>query len=543
MKKGKYLYIIALIFAVALLGFKNDIYFQINKSFDIFSNIYRLILENYVLEIDTETLVKGGIEGMLKTLDPYTEYFDEEDAEELEYFASGAYTGLGISVSVIDSQLTITGIRDDYPAYESGIKVGDRIFKIDTNFVLNISSEKLRDFTKGEQGTKLNMFVININNDTTQHILSRELIKMDNIPFYDIIDKNVAYIKLDRFTRTSASDLKKAIYELRKKITLKGLILDLRDNPGGLLDASVKVAELFLPSNSLIVTTKRRNSEKTGEFFTFNTPLEPDVPLCVLINDGSASASEIVAGAIQDYDRGIIVGKKSFGKGLVQSIFDVPYKGHLKMTTSKYYTPSGRCIQRLDFAEKYQGKVVKNASDTVEFRTKNGRKVYELTGILPDTIINNDINNPLIEELINNHVFFEFAGEFAKNNNSKDIELTKNDLLFDNFIKFVKKSDLKYSNSIFSSIANIKKELEKNVSAKKSLETVEVLESDIKESLIKDLMRYKSELLYIIKYEIYLRFYNETRIQKQSVMSDQLIKKSIELLLSENYKRLLNSNN
>lgn len=422
------------------MGFKNDIYLQINKSFDIFSNIYRLILENYVLEIDTETLIKGGVEGMLKTLDPYTEYYDAKDTGELEYFASGAYTGLGISVSVIDSQLTITEVRENYPAYKSGIKVGDKIYKIDSNIVININSEKLRDFTKGEQGTKLTMYVINNKNDTTEHIVTREIIKMENISFYDILDSNVAYIKLDRFTKTTATDMKKAIYDLRKKGKFNGMIIDLRDNPGGLLDASVKVAELFLPENSLIVTTKRRNSEKTGEFYTYNKPLEPDVPLCILINEGTASASEIVAGAIQDYDRGIIVGKKSFGKGLVQSIFDVPYNGHLKMTTSKYYTPSGRCIQRLDFAEKYQDNGVNNAKDTVQYSTKNGRKVYELTGILPDTSIISELNNPIFEDLINNFIFFKFAEEYLKVNNIQHkIDNINEDKLISDFIKFVKK--------------------------------------------------------------------------------------------------------
>lgn len=544
MKKNKLIYIIGLFLIVAILGFKNDIYFQINKSFDIFSNIYRLILENYVLEIDTETLVKGGVEGMLKTLDPYTEYYDAKDTEELEYFASGAYTGLGISVSVIDSQLTITGVREDYPAFKSGIKVGDRIYKIDTSIVLNISAEKLREYTKGEQGTKLDMVLINSKNDTTNHTLSRELIKLDNISYYGVLEKDIAYIKLDRFTRTTAIDVKKAIYDMRKNRNLNGMILDLRDNPGGLLDASVKVAELFLPENSLVVTTKRRNSEKTGEFYTYNKPLEPDIPLCILINESTASASEIVSGAIQDYDRGIIVGKKSFGKGLVQSIFDVPYNGHLKMTTSKYYTPSGRCIQRLDFAEKYQGKIVDNAKDTVQYKTKNGRKVFELTGILPDTTITEEIDNPIYEDLLNNYTFFKFAEQYLKSNLiNDDISKIDEDKLVSDFINFVKSSEIKYNSNIFASIKNIQTELSKTKVSKQSLESITKLEDDIKNTLINDLKGNKEELLNLIKYEIYLRILNEKSIQEQLVVNDNLIKKSISLIISDKYTRLLNPNN
>ncbi len=544
MRKKKIIYIIPLLFIIALLGFKSDVYFQISKSFDIFSSIYRLIYENYVLEIDTKTLIKNGIDGMLKSLDPYTEYYDEEDTENLEYFASGSYTGLGITVSVIDSQLTITGIKEDYPAYKSGIKVGDRIYRIDNNIVINIDTEKLKDYTRGEQGSNLQMYVINNNNDTILHSLNRETIKMDNISYYEAINNQVAYIKLDRFTRTSASDIKKAIYDMRHNDQIKGMILDLRDNPGGLLDASVNVAELFLPENSLVVSTKRRNLENSGEYYTYNKPLEPDIPLCIIINENTASASEIVAGAIQDYDRGIIVGNKSFGKGLVQSIFDVPYNGHLKITTSKYYTPSGRCIQRLDFAEKYKGKIVQNSKDTIQYHTKNGRKVFDLNGILPDSIINNEIDNPIFVDFYNNFIFFKFAKYYIKINNLKNLDNIQNDNeLYNSFINYINHSDIKYTNNIFSSLENVKNELKTNNSMKKSLESLKLLELEIKKELLNELPKYKSELLYQIKYELYLRFYKEKKIAKIMIENDPIIKKSINILLSDNYKKLLSPSN
>jgi len=521
------------------VSFQTDIYFKINKSFDIFSSIFRIISENYVLDIDPQILIKSGIEGMLKSLDPYTEYYDSDDKEELEFLANASYTGLGISVSVIDSQLTITGIRDSFPAFKSGLKVGDRILKIDSIIVLNFSSEKLRDYTKGEAGSALEITVISERNDTSTHKLIRESIVLDNISYSGFISKNVGIIKLERFTRTSAYDMRKAIADLRRKDSLSALIIDLRDNPGGLLDAAVGICELFLPNHSLIVTTKAREGIITGEFSTISIPAEPDLPLCLLINENSASASEIVAGAIQDYDRGIILGKKSYGKGLVQSIFDLPFNGNIKITTSKYYTPSGRCIQKLDFAEKYHGKIVKNVNDNNYFRTKNGRIVYELNGIQPDSILNEENDVPIINDLIFRFIDFKFTKYYINKFTNIDPNNLNDDLIFTEFVKYLVDNDYTPKTQIFESLDSISRKLKNDNLSKKERDIVYEFENIINKRYLEDIKKYSYEITKILRIGIMSRYLKEREVLGKLYEIDSLTLISSHILKSSKYDHIL----
>lgn len=389
--------------------------FKVNKSFDIFGSVFKYISNNYVDEIDPDELMKYGIDGILENLDPYTVYYDESETEDIDMLTSGAYTGLGISVAVKDSLLTIMGVRQGFPAQKSGIRIGDRLYKIDSVVTLYKTPRDLRYFTKGEPGSKCTFWILRDGlKDTLRYDLVREQIQIRNVSYSGFIDEGIGYIKLERFSRNSAKEVRMALNSLKMKDSLDGLVLDLRDNPGGLLDAAVSICELFVPQGSVIVTTKGRKSNEEYTYRSYQQPMEPDLPLAVLINENSASASEIVAGAMQDLDRAVIIGRRSYGKGLVQSVFDVPYKGSLKITTAKYYTPSGRCIQKLELIKnRYKDGQLPQLPDTSIFYTSNKRIVTENVGIKPDTIIATEQYPGYVNELINSNQIFNFANYYS----------------------------------------------------------------------------------------------------------------------------------
>jgi len=332
----KYLYLlIAIPLAVVLfIGAVDSVYFKINKSFEIFGELFKEIAAGYVEEVDPEDLFRNAIDGMLSNLDPYTIYMDESESDDVEMITTGTYNGLGFTVAVRDEMLTVTDVMDGFPAQKSGIRVGDRLYKIDTSVIINSNAGEIRKYTKKPSGTKLDVWVIRDGlADTLQMRVTIEEINMKNVTYNGIIRDSIGYIKLDRFSRNSTAEVTDALNKFKRSGKVKGLILDLRDNPGGLLESAVGICELFVPQKSLIVYTKGRDPSNDRTFKSNQQPIEPDLPLAVLINGSSASASEILAGAIQDLDRGIVVGEKSFGKGLVQSIYELPYNAALKITT------------------------------------------------------------------------------------------------------------------------------------------------------------------------------------------------------------------
>lgn len=402
------------IFSVGFFsGSRDAVYFKINKSLEMFGAMFREISANYVDDIDPEEFVRNGMKDMLDNLDPYTTLLDESSSEDIDMLSTGVYTGFGMSVGARDSMLTITGLYDGYSAQRNGLRVGDHIYQIDTAIVLHEVSRSLRPFTRGVAGSKATMKILRDGiADTLVFTLSREEIKVQNLPYFGLVQDSIGYIKLDRFSRQSGEDVKTAIFELRSKSNLCGLILDVRDNPGGLLEAATTISEIFAPQGSRIVSTKGRAVTEERVYIAQSRPFEPDIPLAVLINGRSASASEVLAGAIQDLDRGVIMGERSFGKGLVQNVFSLPYNGSVKITTAKYYTPSGRCIQKVDFARKREGKSVSADTGRI-FYTKNNRPVRELHGIEPDSIVSDSDYPAVITQLLAKDIIFGFASEYT----------------------------------------------------------------------------------------------------------------------------------
>ncbi|MGA2298961.1 MAG: S41 family peptidase, partial [FCB group bacterium] len=451
--------------SLVLSASNDDYYFKINKSFEIFGAVIRELSSNYVDEIDPEDMIDDGIDGMLKNLDPYTTYIDNKDNEDLDIITNGSYSGLGITVSIRDSMLTIIDIHDGFSAQRNGVRIGDRIYKIDSVNLLHQSTDELRKYTRGKPGTTVILWVIrNGMKDTIAITLQREEIKINNVSYSGMINDSVGYIKLDRFSRFSAEEVRNALNELKRNDKFHCLILDLRDNPGGLLESAVAISEIFLKSGSPIVSTKGRNHKEERMYRSVLPPVDKDTRLAVLINRMSASASEILAGAIQDLDRGIIVGERSFGKGLVQTIFDLPYNNSLKITTAKYYTPSGRCIQRLDFHNKVKSNIDK--SDSI-FHTKNGRIVIESNGIMPDSLVNEKPFSDFTKQLLRDDVFFDFANDYSSELKKLPEGFQVNPKLISLFKDYINKKNKKYDTPLRAKILELEKlAKEENVSQK-----------------------------------------------------------------------------
>jgi carboxyl-terminal processing protease len=401
--------------SIAVLGFRDndsDYFLKINKSIDIFGRVYREVTMNYVEDVDPQKFMESGIDGMLGTLDPYTNFINETEGDEVELITSGKYGGVGVTIGLRDGKITILTVMEGYSAQRQGIQPGDRILTIDGKALDGMKPDNVRSLTRGEPGSEVR---VKIDRDgepkPLEFVLVREEIQLHNISYTGYIDKGIGYARIERFSRGAGDELRLAIKDMQLKGDLRGFILDLRDNPGGLLDVAVDVVEKFAPKGSLVVSTRGRRADNDKQFYVTEEPVIPAVPLVVLVNRNSASASEIVAGAIQDLDRGIILGTRTYGKGLVQTITALGYNTRLKITTAKYYTPSGRCIQEIDYQHRNVSGVFAATPDSLRrtFKTLNGRKVMELGGVQPDSAVSEPVHSTVYGELLRKSLFLRFA--------------------------------------------------------------------------------------------------------------------------------------
>lgn len=518
--------------------------FQLNKTFDIFGAVYKQLNEKYVNEIETEKLMKNGIEGMLKGLDPYTEYYEEDDTESIDLITKGNYVGFGITISHIEKKVTIVNISSNSRALMDGLRIGDILYKIDTVIVENMTNSELKQYTQGKQGSKVKVKVLRgFNYDTLSLVLERNKIKVENVSYSGVIKDSIGYIKLNRFSKYAFSDFKKALLSLQKK-KINGLIIDLRNNPGGLLREAVRISELFLPKGSLIVSTKGKNERTLAIYKSRIKPIAPEIPIAVLINSGSASASEIVAGALQDNDRALILGNESFGKGLVQTVVDLPYNSNLKITTAKYYTPSGRCIQKIDYSEKE----VKNQEDknqeeknqeikTKGFFTNSGRKLYSEHGITPDSVIANVKKHKIIKELISTRAFFSYSNHYTKKLNYLSRDWSMPDSVFDSFILFSQEENLFDD---ISDIVKLEKIKDDKIHQSENIsELLNKLLAEFNKETIEILNEEKVEVNEILRTNILKRFHYTTDIEYQNLENDNVVSEAIDLISSEQYSRIL----
>lgn len=513
-------------------GGDDDVYTQINKNMDVFGKLYKEIMLDYVDEINSDKFIRAGIEGMLGTLDPYTNFLDESRKDEIDLITTGKYGGVGITVGMKDSMIVITDILDGYSAQKEGIRKGDKILEIDGTTMLSKKVGDVRAYTRGEPGTQLKMN-IQRGDKAMVFTLTRQEIQLKNVSYKGTIEDGIGYIKLDRFSRYSENEIVDAINEIKVKGDVKGIILDLRGNPGGLLDAAIGILNKFTNKGDLLLTTKGRKLDSERKYFATENPLlDKNVPLVILIDEYSASASEIVAGAIQDLDRGVLVGTKSFGKGLVQVFQHLSYGNQLKITNQKYFTPSGRWIQAKNYFKENKYGVFKPNPyfNQKEFKTLNGRIVLAEGGITPDQIVDVIKDNELLEALNYEDMYYRFAVKYAEDNPDGS-SFVMNDIVLGAFYNFVTTSDFSFNSNAEKELAQLKKHTDDKMYSEKVKSYIGLLEGELKSEKFKDFENSKPVIRQKIESEI-LRRYNkpEKVVVEASLKDDQQLQEALRII-------------
>lgn len=521
----------------------SDIYFEINKGIEIFGRVYKEVTLNYVDKINPEEFMLAGINGMLESLDPYTNFIDGSNQKDIDIITKGKYGGIGATVGLRNESITIVDLIEGYSAQRQGIRIGDVIIKIDDNAVTKENYEELSELLKGDTGTSVKLLIEREGEkEPVLFNLLREEIEIKNLSYYGFYPESSgnAYLKLSGFSRTAGEEVKKALIELKEKREIESIVLDLRGNPGGLLDAAVDVSEKFIPKGETIVSVKGRDSLDVKNYVSAEEPVAGKIRLAVLVDEGSASASEIVAGAIQDHDRGVIVGTTSFGKGLVQTLIPLSYNTSLKITTARYYTPSGRSIQKVDYSGR--NKVIKSAgtSDSKEFRTDTNRKVTSAGGIVPDSIVVNRSSSNLIQRLLADGMFFGFATHFYNVHPGNNFKNLSADNLLNEFQKYIKTQKFEFISPAEKLIDQLKSAaVQENLNGA-FLELLEKSKSQIDESHSMEMEKYKDEIVGAIKEELAAR--SEGRVGRivESLKNDNQLKSAIGILNNNgHYSKLL----
>jgi carboxyl-terminal processing protease len=519
------------------LGFllpRDDEFFAIRKNFQIFGSLYEELVGNYVDDIDPELLMRNGIEAMLETLDPYTVFFDEAENADMDIITRGSYGGVGLNVGVRNGQLTVTAPIEGASGYKQGVRAGDILTEIAGRNTEELSLRDVRGLLRGEPGTTVEITVLREGAPDLLHfVLTREEVHLANVAFSGFVDddtlRGIGYVKLERFAREAGSEVRTDLTSLHQTGTLKGLILDLRDNPGGLLDAAVDISQFFVPNGSVIVSTRGRLAQTERIYRSSSPPILPDVPLAVLVNEFSASASEIVAGAIQDLDRGLVIGTRSFGKGLVQIVKPLPYNTSVKVTTSRYYTPSGRSIQSISY-ERHDG-----TSETIPdsltrtFPTAAGRSVRDGQGIVPDVPVLRPDPSSFEQALERRAAFFFFANRFAARNDQLASGFEVDDEVLNEFSLWLDEEAFTYTTPAEHLIVDLVASLEEAGYGEALSELSDVSET-LEEQKNADLERHAATIRERLRTEIVKRYFGEHGQIKMSMLRDPDILAALQIL-------------
>lgn len=481
-------------------------YFEVAKSLDIFATLFKEVNAYYVDEVEPEKLVRKGIDAMLESLDPYTDYISEDEMESFRISTTGQYGGVGAMIGIINRKVVITQPYKGFPAYENGIRVGDEIIEIDGTNVEGKRTSEVSALLKGQPKTDVQIKVRRYGKkDPIALKVTREKINVSNVAHYGLIAPDIAYIRLDDFTPGASYEVADALIELKGE-GAKKLILDLRENPGGLLHEAVNIVSLFIPKGMEVVSTKGKVNEWNKVYKTLNNPLDTEIPMVVLTSEGSASASEIVAGTLQDYDRAVLIGGKTFGKGLVQTTRPLSYNAQLKVTTAKYYIPSGRCIQALDYTHRREDGTVLKIADSlkVQYQTRNGRIVYDGGGLDPDILVEDGYIGTITSELVDSGLIFEYASKFCGENtppqSMKDFAIS--DREYESFVKWLKTQNFSYTTSLEKNTQQLI-ETARNERLFPDLEIyLDGLRDKIAENKASDYVRFKSEIKHLLEEQI-----------------------------------------
>ncbi len=525
------------VISLSFLGFTRDENnFEIAKDLDIYHTLFRELNMFYVDEINPNKLIKTSIDGMLSSLDPYTNYIPEDKIEDFRFMTTGEYAGIGALISKQKDKIVIAEPYEGFPAQKFGLKAGDVILEVSGKATSKMNTKDVSNLLKGpaHKSVTIKLQRPGAKKPYTVDVV-REKISINAVPYYGMLDDKTAYIRLSSFTAGCSKEVQNAFLELKENKP-ESLVLDLRSNPGGLLMEAVKIVNLFVPKGEEIVSTRGKVKQWDKIYIATAEPLDTTIKIAVLTNRNSASASEIVSGAIQDLDRGVIVGTRTFGKGLVQTTRDLSYNTKLKVTTAKYYIPSGRCIQALDYAHRNEDGSVGHIPDSLitEFTTKNGRKVFDGGGIVPDIKIKSEELSSLGIGLITKFLIFDFATKFSNKNKSipgpEEFKIT--DEIYNEFSAFVKENNFEYESQSKDEMAELIKSAKREKYFDLAKPEFDALQAKLKPNLSQDLVQFKEEISDLLVDEIVSRYYYQKGAIRAAIKDDKGIKKAIEELSS-----------
>ncbi len=521
-----------------------DEYFEISKNLEIFTSLYKELNIYYVDDTKPGTLMKTGIDAMLRSLDPYTVYYPESKIEDAIFMQTGQYGGIVASVGTIDGKITIMETFQGFAAVKAGLKAGDVITKVAGKSVEGKNYEDITDLLMGQPGSVVELTITRVGDPAPVNVkVTREEIKMKDVPYFAMIeDGKTGYIKLDGFTQTASAEVRAAFTDLKKK-NMSQCVLDLRGNGGGLLREAINIVNFFVPKGTEIVRTKGKIEEWNKTYTALNEPLDTQIPLIVLVDGMSASASEIVSGSLQDLDRAVVLGEESYGKGLVQQTKDLAYNSKMKLTVAKYYTPSGRCIQRLDYSHRDdQTGTVKAVSDSLikPFKTKNGRTVFDGRGISPDVEVKRDDASNILAGLMNHYVVFNWASIYAAKHSTIDsaatFRLSDND--YNDFVNYAVQQKFEYNTNteeLYKKLKDAAKDEKYYEGAEKEFDQ---LFARIEPNKNQDLMKFKKQITEYLESEIVSRYYYQDGRLKASLPQDPVTKRALQVF-SSNYSTLI----
>ena len=519
--------------STVFLAFKSD-FFEVAKQMEIYTTLFKELNMYYIDEINPAQLTETAIDYMLNDLDPYTKFYDEQGVEEVKINSSGEYSGIGAESRFFDNRLFISEVYEGYSAEKQGIKPGDEIIAIDDIKVAEYDGEQILSLLKGAPGSEVNM-VINRMNKILNFEVKREKIIVDPVPHYQMVTEDIGYIAFNKFNNKATSSVKNAFVELKEK-GMNKLIFDVRGNPGGLLNEAIDITNFFIPKNEVVVSTKAKLKKWSEVYRTKHEPIDLEIPMVILIDDKSASAAEIVAGSLQDLDRAIILGKRSFGKGLVQRYRNLSYGTKLKLTISKYYTPSGRNIQELDYAHR-KGKDVPKFSkgQRNSFLTRNGRTVYDGGGIEPDIHVDGEVINESTDALLKSNAIFHYASQFYYANESikGPEEFVLNEGQYEEFIDFLKQGNTNFRTDAEKQFKKAYEKAEKE-GLSFGIETAyDELLTQLEDQKLEEINKNKGTIKHIISDEIINRYYYKKGEYQNHIVYSPFIKEAVKILQDE----------
>jgi len=538
MNYKKIIYPLALVFVIITGATVTQDYFEVSKNLDIFNTVYREINAAYVEETKPGQLMKTGIDAMLSTLDPYTIYFTENDIEDYRFMLTGEYGGIGANINDINGKITIVEVLEGFAAHKAGLRAGDHIVGVNGIGVEGKSTVQISSLLNGQAGTPIKLKVIQVGKNAAVDMdFIREEIKLKSVSYSGLLeDKKTGYIKLTAFTDNCGQEVKKAFQELKSNGCTR-LMLDLRGNPGGLLHEAVNVVNIFVNKGLEVVYTKGRTSDWDKSYLSVNNPVDTQIPLVVLVDEYSASASEIVSGALQDLDRAVVLGRRTFGKGLVQQTRDLVYNAKIKVTVAKYYIPSGRCVQALDYTHKDEEGRVEKVPDSLvtAFKTKGGRIVYDGAGVTPDITTMEERPSNILNALENKSHIFNFVTQFYLKNpqisGAREFALKEQD--YSLFLDYLKDKNYSYTSKSDRVLVDLKNNLEEEAYISNVKTEIETLESKLESYKKAGLQKYKQQIMAALEEEIISRYYFQKGITEYNLSRDPDILKASELLKNE----------